>query len=335
MRLGFAGGGTDIDAFAEKYVGFILNATICKYVTTTINDEVEKNKIVFYSVDMETKEIYNIDDEINYNGSLDMLKAAYKYSIKHFNNNVRLPLSIATFCDAPTGSGLGTSSTLMVSLMHAFIEYFNIGMGEYELASLAFQIERISLGLAGGKQDQYAAAFGGFNFMEFYSQNRVIVNPLRIKEEVIAELESNILLFYSGVSRESGNIITEQKNNIRNGIVNSIDGLLELKQQALNMKESILTGNFKGIIDALNKGWTAKKLTASKVSSERLDEIYVTAIKSGALAGKISGAGGGGFFMFIVPPTERKKVIDALSKYNGEYFNCVIDNRGSLAWTIK
>lgn len=333
MRLGLAGGGTDIDAFAEKYGGYVLNVSICKYAITTLSDDAS-DQIVFRSDDMEQEETYECGQEISYTGKLDLLKAVYRYFISNYNHGVPVPLTVSTYCDAPAGSGLGASSTLMVSLVNAFAKYFGVGMGEYELAQVAFTIERKELGLAGGKQDQYAAAFGGFNFMEFYAENRVIVNPLRIKDSVSAEMEASILLFYSGISRESANIIVEQKQNVEKKSDESIQGLLELKKQALAMKEALLTGNFNGVVEALNKGWEAKKKTAKKVTSPRLDEIYQTAMKAGALAGKISGAGGGGFFMFIVPPEKRKRVINALEPFHGEFVNCVIDEHGSFAWKV-
>lgn len=334
MRLGLAGGGTDIDVFANVYGGFVLNVTIDKYAITTLED-LESEEVVFTSDDMGKQEKYLISDEIKYNGQIDLLKSVYKYFMKEYNNNINKPLSITTFCDAPPGSGLGASSTLMVSLVHAFAEYFNIGLGEYEIAHLAFSIERNELNLAGGKQDQYSAAFGGFNFMEFYDNDRVIVNPLRVKDSMIAELESSFLLYYTGISRESANVIVEQQKNVGLNQEKSIQGLLDLKQQAVYMKEALLTSNVEGIISALNKGWEAKKKTASNVTNEYLNSIYTAAMDAGASAGKISGAGGGGFFMFITPPENRKKTIDALEKFEGQIFNCTIRERGSFAWKVK
>lgn len=334
MRLGLAGGGTDIDAFSDIYGGYVLNVTISKYAITTIDDNISGN-IRFKSDDIGMEVVYDLKDLISYTGELDLLKAAYLYFMRTYNKGANIPMSVTTFCDAPSGSGLGASSTLMVSLVHAFAEYFNVGLGEYELASLAFNIERNELGLAGGKQDQYSAAFGGFNFMEFYANNRVIVNPLRVKESIVAELESSLLLYYSGLSRDSANVITEQKSNVERNKVDSITALQELKSQAVIMKEAILTGNIGGVIDALNKGWEAKKKTASKVTSGWLDEIYNTAIRAGALAGKISGAGGGGFFMFFVQAENRKEVMDALASFDGYFINCTLRDRGSFAWKVK
>lgn len=334
MRLGLAGGGTDIDAFSNVHGGYVLNVTISKYATTTIEDN-EDEIIRFESSDMGVKVSYSLSDSIVYNGELDLLKAVYLYFMKIYNDGVYKPLTISTFCDAPPGSGLGASSTLMVSLVHAFAEYFNVGLGEYEIANLAFNIERNELGLAGGKQDQYSAAFGGFNFMEFYSNNRVIVNPLRVKESITAELESSLLLYYSGLSRESANVIVEQKKNVEQHKGDSISGLIELKNQAVIMKEAILTGNILGIVNALNKGWEAKKRTASQVTSTWLNEIYDSAIRAGALAGKISGAGGGGFFVLFVQMEKRRDVMDALESFGGYFINCTIRERGSFAWRVK
>ncbi len=334
MRLGLAGGGTDIDAFANVYGGYVLNVTINKNAITTINDE-DMSEIVFRSDDMRTEVRYRADEKVEYDGNLDLLKAAYLYFMAKYNKGINIPMSVTTYCDAPPGSGLGASSTLMVSLVSAFAEYFNVGLGEYELAQLAFKIERTELNLAGGKQDQYSAAFGGFNFMEFYNDDRVIVNPLRVKGEMIAELETSILLYYSGLSRESANVITEQQKNVGKSKEGSINALLELKAQALVMKEAILTGNVDGIVDAINKGWEAKKASASKVTSGHLNQIFETAMKNGARAGKISGAGGGGFFMFFVAPENHQSVIDALEPYEGYFLNCTVREKGCFSWKVK
>lgn len=334
MRLGLAGGGTDIDAYANQFGGYVLNVTIGKYAITTIEDICDK-KIIFKSDDIGISTEIELKEKVTYNKKLDLLKAVYNYFINKYNDGKNISIKVTTFCDAPPGSGLGASSTLMVSLVNAFAEYFNIGLGEYELAHLAFLIERNELGLAGGKQDQYSASFGGFNFMEFYKDDRVIVNPLRVKENMTAEIESSILLYYSGISRESANVIVEQKENVEKNNNESIIALHELKKQAVIMKESLLTGNIDGIIQALNRGWEAKKRTSSRVSNDWLDSIYNTAMSAGAMAGKISGAGGGGFFMFYVPVENRMNVIEALTKFKGQVINCTIKEKGSFAWRVK
>ena len=226
----------------------------------------------------------------------------------------RQPLEITTFCDAPVGSGLGASSTLVVAMVKAYAELWNVPLDDYETAHLAFHTERVDCGLAGGRQDQYSAAFGGFNFMEFYAEERAVINPLRIKPWVISELEASLLLFYTGVSRESARIIDDQKSGVQAGSEQSLTAMRGLKQEASVMKECLLKGNFGGIVDSMRQGWENKKKSARTVSNAHIDGIYDAACASGALAGKVSGAGGGGFMMLFAPPDKQPAIRERLRK---------------------
>jgi len=237
--------------------------------------------------------------------------------------------------DAPAGSGLGTSSSLVVAILNAFAEWVNIPLGEYELAHLAYQIERKDLGQAGGKQDQYAAAFGGFNFMEFYSDDKVIVNPLRIKENYLNEMQYCILLYYTGTSRLSSKIIEMQSGNVSQKKEKSIDAMHKLKEQSVMMKEAILRGNLNQIGEILNFGWQFKKQTADGISNPMIDEIYDAALKAGALGGKISGAGGGGFMFFYCPGFTRYAVIERLHQFGGEFRRYQFTKQGASVWLAK
>jgi D-glycero-alpha-D-manno-heptose-7-phosphate kinase len=236
--------------------------------------------------------------------------------------------------DAPPGSGLGSSSTLVVAVIGAFAEWLQLPLGEYDIAHLAYEIERKDLGFAGGKQDQYAATFGGFNFMEFYNNDKVIVNPLRIKSEVINELQFNLLLYYTGTSRLSSKIIEAQIEGVKTKKEKPIEAMHKLKEQAIMMKEAILKGKLDEIGEILDYGWQYKKQMAEGITNPVIDEIYETAKKAGATGGKISGAGGGGFMMFYCPKNTRYKLIEALQKFGGEFRRFQFTKYGLETWRV-
>ena len=213
---------------------------------------------------------------------------------------------------------MGTSSTLVVAVLGAFVQWLSLPLAEYDIASLAYSIEREDLCLAGGKQDQYAATFGGFNFMEFYSDNKVIVNPLRIKDKIINELSRNIVLFYTSTSRDSAAIIERQQKNVISNNTKSIDAMQQLKKQAVLMKEALLKNDLDKIGDILNLGWEYKRQMASGISTNLFEDVYRAALEAGARGGKISGAGGGGYIFFYCPDCVRYKVIDVLNNFGGK-----------------
>jgi len=333
LRLGLAGGGTDVSPYCDLYGGYVLNAAIAKYAYCTI-EQMFSDKVIFSSYDLCLDAVETLSPCVELNGQLDLHKATYNFFIRHFNNGVPLSLRITTFCDVHSGSGLGSSSTLVVAMVVAFKELMNLPIDDYEIAKIAYQIERIDCGLSGGRQDQYSAAFGGFNFMEFYGDNKVTINPLRIKESVSFELESSLLLFYTGVSRDSSLVINDQEKNIRTGSVMALEGLHELKNEATLMKESLLKGNFEGIVNSFNKGWENKKKSSSRVTTAIMEEIYDCGMKSGALSCKVSGAGGGGYMIFFVPLDKRMSLIEALSSYDGIISSCHFTNYGAQAWRL-
>ena len=284
------GGGTDVSPYSDIYGGAILNATITMYAYATIEPR-DDGKIVLNAVDRGKRIELETEENLEINGKLDLLRGVYNRIVKDF---VKKPLSfeLSTYVDAPSGSGLGSSSTLVVAIIGAFAEWLKLPLGDYDIAHLAYEIERKDLGMAGGKQDQYAATFGGFNFMEFYDNNKVIVNPLRIKQEIINELQFNLLLYYTGTSRLSSKIIEAQVKNVSAKREKSIEAMHKLKEQAVMMKEAILKENLDEIGEILDFGWQHKKQMAEGITNPVIDEIYETAKKAGAIGGKISGAGG-------------------------------------------
>ncbi|HSQ44693.1 MAG TPA: hypothetical protein VLM16_06825, partial [Ginsengibacter sp.] len=234
--------------------------------------------------------------------------------------------------DAPAGSGLGTSSTLVVAIIGAFVEMLKLPLGDYDIAHLAYQIEREDLKLAGGKQDQYAAMFGGVNFMEFYEGDKVIVNPLRIKSQYLHELENNLVLYFTANSRESAAIINEQVKNVTNKNEKSIEAMHQLKEQARMMKEELLKGKLNEFGEILDFGFQQKRRMAHNISNSRIEEIYEAAKKAGATGGKISGAGGGGFMIFYCPGNMHHAVIEELNKFGGEVKNYTFTKFGLTTW---
>ena len=333
LRLGLAGGGTDVSPYCDIYGGYVLNATIDRYAYAVIKT-LDEPIVRFKATDQKTEKVKAINEPLLLNGKLDLHKAVYNEMIQTYNSGKAIPLELSTFCDAPAGSGLGSSSTLVVAMVRAFVELLNLPLDDYEISHLAFKIERVKCGLQGGQQDQYSATFGGFNFMEFYANEQVLVNTLRIKEWILCELEASLLLFYTGVSRESAKIIADQSSNVTAGASDAIEAMHGIKREALVMKECLLKGDFQGIVDSMRLGWENKKKSAKTVSNPHIEEIYNAAIAAGALAGKVSGAGGGGFMMFFVPPEHRMSVVRVLNEYEGQVSNCHFTRHGTQAWRI-
>lgn len=334
LRLGLAGGGTDVSPYCDTHGGYVLNATIDRYAYAVIKT-LDEPVVRFVATDQQqTEEVKVFTAPLVPNGKLDLHKAVYSHMVQNFNGGKPIPMELSTFCDAPAGSGLGSSSTLVVVMIRAFAELLNLPLDDYTIAHLAYQIERVDCGLQGGRQDQYSATFGGFNFMEFYADNRAVINPLRIKSWIICELEASLVLFYTGVSRESAKIIADQSNNVTAGAVATMEAMHGMKHEALVMKECLLRGDFTGIVDSMRAGWDSKKRSAKTVSNPLIDSIYDSAINAGALSGKVSGAGGGGFIMFFVPPEKRMNVVRALGKFEGQVSNCHFTKHGTQAWKI-
>jgi D-glycero-alpha-D-manno-heptose-7-phosphate kinase len=332
LRLGLAGGGTDVAPYSDLYGGAILNASISMFAYATIKPR-DNNKIILNSIDKNERLEFDSSKMLEIDGCLDLAKGIYNRIVAQFTGKP-LAFELTTFVDAPPGSGLGTSSTLVVAILGAFSEWLNLPLGEYDLAQLAYEIERVDLNMAGGKQDQYAATFGGVNFMEFYKDDKVIVNPLRIKSMYLNELAYNLVLYNTETSRVSSRIIEAQSKNVVQKHAPSIEAMHKLKQQAVMMKEAILMGELNKIGEILDFGWQHKKLMAKGISNELIDNIYNVAMENGATGGKISGAGGGGFMIFYCPNNSRIKVIEALKKFGGEPERYQFTTQGLTTWKI-
>lgn len=332
LRLGLAGGGTDVAPYSDLYGGQVLNATISLYTHCEIS--ITNNGLVrFDASDFDQCSEMPAAPILSLDGPLTLHRAVYNRIIRQFNRGEALALRVVTYSDAPPGSGVGSSSALVVAMVAAYCELLKIPLGEYDIAHLAFEIERIDCAMAGGKQDQYAAAFGGFNFMEFQTQDRVVVNPLRLKRELTNELECRLLLYYTGRSRSSAKIIEEQIEATTSPNSDSIEAMHEIKRAALDMKEALLRGEINHALDILGTSWMAKKRAATAISNSQIETVANLAIEAGARCVKISGAGGGGFMMIAVDPLHRHRVMRALEPQGGRFFSFGFVNEGVEAWT--
>jgi D-glycero-alpha-D-manno-heptose-7-phosphate kinase len=331
LRLGLAGGGTDVDPYASLHGGYVLNATINRYAYTFVS-ALNDGYIELEAQDRDVSWRGRFEDLDLAPAGLLLHKAVIRRMVGLAKVSCLPSVRISTLADSPVGSGLGTSSTVVVSLVQALSDLLNVPLGEYDVARISYEVERIDCGLSGGAQDQYAAAFGGINFIEFYAENRVIVNPLRIRDSILCDLEASIVLYFTGVSRESASIIDAQRSNVVNARSDAVDAMHSVKHQAIEMKQALLLGDLDRMAASLRDGWSAKKKMAANITNSAIDETYERAIASGAIAGKVSGAGGGGFMMFLVDPSRRISVIRELERAGGEVFPCGFSKRGAFSW---
>src|SRR5579863_2276398 len=335
LRIGLAGGGTDVSPYSDLYGGAILNATLSLYAHATI-EPLEDDRIILQGIDRQEELRFEggiNQDTLPIDGKLDLLKGVYNRIRRDYGWTGK-GFRLSTFVDAPAGSGLGTSSTLVVAIIGAFAEMLRLPLGEYDMAHLAYDIERKDLRMAGGRQDQYAATFGGVNYMEFYKEDRVIVNPLRVKPHYLFELENNLLLYYTATSRESARIIEGQSRNVVDNNEKSIEAMHQLKNQAQFMKEALLKGRIHEIGEILDFGFRQKQKMAEGISNAFIDDIYDKARQAGATGGKISGAGGGGFMTFYCPGTSKYRVMEVLATLGGHCQAYQFTGHGLTTWTV-
>jgi D-glycero-alpha-D-manno-heptose-7-phosphate kinase len=329
LRISFAGGGTDVPPYPEESGGVVLSATIDKYAYGTLQLRNDKN-ITVTSLDYDIVAKYHVDDEFVYDGSLDLVKAV----LSNMCSDNGQGLDFFMHSDAPPGSGLGSSSTVVVALIGLIQHWKRLPLTNYEIAKLAYHIERKELGIEGGMQDQYAAVFGGFNFIEF-DASAVIVNPLRVDNEVINELEYNLLLCYTGKTRLSANIINTQVDNYIRGKEDVLIAMDELKNITLEMKAALLQGRLSDFGHLLHEAWKNKKKMAKQITTSNIDLLYETARENGALGGKILGAGGGGYLMLYCPFDKKHIIAEELEKLGGQAIEFSFDYHGLQTWEVS
>lgn len=333
LRLGLAGGGTDLSPYCDRFGGAVLNLTIDRYAYAFIAPSPDgRVHLVAPDIGIEESFVPEIDDIGA--ARLALHAGVARRMARQYAAGQLMPMTVTSYVEAPAGSGLGSSSALVVALVEAFRELYEAPLGPYDVAHLAFEIERLDLALAGGKQDQYAATFGGVNFMEFHGDDRVIVNPLRVPVAVMNELETSMVICFTGVSRRSEEIIVEQQRRMTAPTGDALESLHQLKREALEMKDALLRGQIPRMAEILNRSWAAKQRTAAGISTGLIERLHGVAFAHGAIGGKVSGAGGGGFMMFIVPPHRRIQVIKALTEAGGTAEGVRFVTDGAESWVV-
>jgi D-glycero-alpha-D-manno-heptose-7-phosphate kinase len=330
LRLGLAGGGTDLSPYCDEYGGAILNATIGRYAYAHLSFR-EDHKLCFSAHDVNHEDVVPLAAELPLDQGLLLHRAVYNRIVRdHLGGRIHA-ISVASAVDAPQGSGLGASSALVVALVEAYRAAFDLPLGRYDVARLAYEIERVDLGLAGGKQDQYAAAFGGMNFMEFLPSNLVIVNPLRILPGYLCEFEASLLVCFTGQARASA-VIQDQVRAVATSDPDTLMAMHALKADAIEMKRALLSGNIRQMADILNRSWKAKQRTSDLIASPAVEQAFELGFKNGAIAGKVSGAGGGGFLMLMTDPEQRYRLIAALNEAGVTASSVQFTDGGAEAW---
>ncbi|MCI4336177.1 MAG: GHMP kinase [Thermoplasmata archaeon] len=334
LRISLAGGGTDVSPYPEERGGAVLNCTIDKfaYATLKVNDSGPASATV-HSLDYNLSVNYARAEDLTYNGELDLVKAALRV-LRTISGNDGGAYELFLHSDAPPGTGLGTSSTMAVALVGAFQRYLRQTWTPYEVAELAYRIERVELGFKGGRQDQYAAAFGGFNFIEFF-RDRTIVNPLRIPPDVLNELAYRLLLTYTGTGHYSNDIIERQQRSYADKSGRTSEALDATKQLAIDMKNELLRGNIDEMGRLLDRGWQLKKQFTEGISSPHIDQIYDRARAAGALGGKLVGAGGGGYLLFLCDFERRAGVAKSVQDAGGNVVEMSLEMAGVQSWAVR
>jgi D-glycero-alpha-D-manno-heptose-7-phosphate kinase len=327
LRISFAGGGTDVPPFPATEGGCVLSATIDRYAYGSLVARADRT-VTIESVDFKTTAEMSLDEEILCDGSLDLIKAA----VRRFGRDHTDGYDLVLRSNAPPGSGLGSSSTMMVALTGLLAAHYGRVLDEYEVARLAHAIEREDLGITGGMQDQYAATFGGFNFIEF--TDRVIVNPLRIRDEIVHELELSLLLCFTGITRDSARVIEDQTRRALASADDTMAGLRAQKELAVAMKAALLTGAVQEFGELLGEAWVQKKRMSPLISNARIDELYEIAQANGALGGKITGAGGGGYILLFCDFTKKHRVMEALEFAGAVITEFAFDTKGLTTWRV-
>lgn len=343
LRIGLAGGGTDIETFSKEHGGVVLNATIGMYAYCTVtprNDGIIK----INSYDNKNDLVTAAAPHLALDGDkLILHRGVYNRVVKELNGGRPIAFEMSTSNDAPVGSGLGTSSTMVVAILEAFNRLLGLNLDPYRMAALAYDIERKDLSLAGGKQDQYAAVFGGFNYMEFKKDGGVVVNALRLDRGRLSELESSLLLYYGGHSRSSAkmqleltkNIISNQIEKTESGESKTLSAMLDLKQSAHDMKDYVLTGDMAAFAESMRQGWEQKKRTSDIVTNKELEETISFVLENGGEAVKVSGAGGGGFLLIYCSPESRQRLINEMTRLPGKTYPVSFTKHGAESWIVR
>lgn len=327
LRISFGGGGTDVSPYIEQKGGAVINTTIDKYAFATLTSR-DDTLVKAKSLDYNSEVIFDLERPGEYNGRLDLVKAAVKLL------GVKQGFEMLLHTDAAPGTGLGSSSTLTTAIIGAFREWLKLPMTDYEVAELAYRVERLDVGIKGGKQDQYATVFGGVNFIEFYA-DKTIVNQLRIKPDILNELEYRLVLCNTGQSRQSGEILRDQVENYTRGEEEIVRALDHTKALAYEIKDAIMLGQIDRIGELLHEGWEHKKRFSARITNPFIDKLYETARKNGAIGGKLLGAGGGGHLLLLCHNGKKHAVLESLRQAGGIITPFAFEFRGLQNWRVN
>lgn len=329
LRVSFAGGGTDVPPFPADEGGAVLSATINRYAYASLRPR-EDRQITMQSLDFGVSVDFGIDEPLLFDGRLDLIKAP----VARFLDRDGHGFDLFLHSSAPPGSGLGSSSAMVVTVVGLLQEHYRLALTDYEIAQLAYSLEREDLGIRGGLQDHYAATFGGFNFIEFEADH-VVVNPLRVDAATINELEHNMLLCYTGRTRLADHIIDDQVDRYRREDAEATEGLRMQKRLAREMKDALLRKRLTEFGELLGEAWVQKRRMSPKIATPFIDEVYDVALRNGALGGKVTGAGGGGYMLFYCRFDNRHLVADALIKLGLSVTEFTFDTTGLTTWRVS
>ncbi|MCI4365728.1 MAG: GHMP kinase [Thermoplasmata archaeon] len=334
LRISFAGGGTDVSPYPEEKGGAVLNCTISRFAYATLESgEKGPGTLSVQSLDYNLAVDYAKPEDLVYNGELDLVKAAVRV-LRPAGDASSESLRLFLHSDAPVGTGLGSSSTMCVAIVGAFQRYLREQWTPYEVAELAYRIERQELGFKGGRQDMYAAAFGGFNFMEF-GPHHTVVHPLKISAHIANELAYRLLLCYTGTSHYSNDIMERQQESYAHKEGATVRALDATKALAIDMKNELLRGNIDEMGRLLDEGWQLKKQFAEGISNPQIDAFYENARAAGALGGKLVGSGGGGYILLFCDFARRAQVAKSVQSSGGSVTDFSIETDGLQTWSVR
>jgi D-glycero-alpha-D-manno-heptose-7-phosphate kinase len=327
VRISFGGGGTDLPSYYEQFGGAVLSAAINKHFYTVLEKR-DDGKIQIISADLRTVETWQDIARMEVRGNALEIPLAV---LKEFGCDVSVNLFLAS--EIPPGTGLGSSASVCVNLTKILATYNHISLSKYELAERAFHVARSVLGWPVGKQDEYASAFGGLNFISFHKDGTTHVEPLNLEAGLVRELQSSLLLFFTGTSHNSWTILEEQEKSARKPSSGTVDYLHEIRKLAEPMKTALLTGELREFGLLLHEGWEIKKRLSSRISSIRINEMYESALRNGASGGKITGAGGGGFLLLFCQKQHQPKVREGLIALGAPEMGFEFDFQGAQVVT--
>ena len=326
VRISFGGGGSDVTHYFDGQCGAVINATVSLYSHATLRMR-DDQKIVIRSMDLnETLSADDLNAVLKQEGQFGLIQSLLKAIQPDFGFELFL------HSDFPMNSGLGGSAVVSATILGCFNQFRLDQWDQHELAELAFQAERLYLGVSGGWQDQYATVFGGFNFIEFRMDQNT-VHPLRINPDILLELEESLILCGTGTGHDSGDIHEDQRQQMhQEGIRQKVQSNVDLTYL---MRNHLLRGRLHEFGLGLHEAWQIKRQLSSKISNEKLDKIYTDALMHGALGGKLLGAGGGGFFLFYVPPFSKHQLISHLTAEGLKISPFRFEQEGLQAWTVR